>query len=42
MFTRLSLVATIAVLGTLATAPAQAEVKKDFKAAWSLYVGWMA
>lgn len=30
-----------AVVATFALAPAQAEEKKDFKVAWSIYVGWM-
>lgn len=41
MLTRRMLVASVAVLAALATVPAQAEVKKDFKVAWSIYVGWM-
>lgn len=37
-----SLVVTGAVvLGALASGPAAAEPKKDFKVAWSIYVGWM-
>ena len=42
MFTRsFTLFASLALLGTLAFAPAWAEVKKDFKVGWSIYVGWM-
>ncbi|MEQ1672955.1 MAG: putative urea ABC transporter substrate-binding protein [Hyphomicrobium sp.] len=34
-------IAAIAVAATLAAAPAVAAEKKDFKVAWSIYVGWM-
>ena len=38
---RSTLIATLAALGALAFSPAQAEAKKDFKVAWSIYAGWM-
>ena len=38
---RITLLAGLAMLGARAFAPAQAEVKKDFKVGWSIYVGWM-
>lgn len=34
-------VMTVAVLAGVALSPAKAEEKKDFKVAWSIYVGWM-
>lgn len=42
MFSRRStLIAALISLGSLAMHPAHAEAKKDFKVAWSIYVGWM-
>jgi NitT/TauT family transport system substrate-binding protein len=38
---RFTLLASLALLGTLTFAPAEAEAKKDFKVGWSIYVGWM-
>lgn len=34
-------VALVSALGAVIAAPAQAAPKKDFKVAWSIYVGWM-
>jgi NitT/TauT family transport system substrate-binding protein len=39
--TRRTLLATAAALGLALGTPAKAEAKKDFKVAWSIYVGWM-
>lgn len=38
---RRTLLATAAFLGLALGTPALAEAKKDFKVAWSIYVGWM-
>jgi NitT/TauT family transport system substrate-binding protein len=38
---RIALAASLATLGALTVGPAAAEPKKDFKVAWSIYVGWM-
>lgn len=37
---RSSFLATLAVLAAVAL-PADAATKKDFKVAWSIYVGWI-
>lgn len=37
----LTSVAVLAAVVGMATAPAEAAAKKDFKVAWSIYVGWM-
>ncbi|MFZ3034238.1 MAG: lipid kinase, partial [Parvibaculum sp.] len=34
-------VAAVTALALLSTVPAQAAPKKEFKVAWSIYVGWM-
>lgn len=39
--TRRTVLASAAVFGVVLGAPAMAEAKKDFKVAWSIYVGWM-
>ncbi len=42
MLTRRStFIAALAAVAAMAVSPAGAEVKKDFKVAWSIYVGWM-
>lgn len=42
MLRRRSMLAALAALGALTLAPAaEAQAKKDFKVAWSIYVGWM-
>lgn len=38
---RRCLLASVAILGLALGTPAMAEAKKDFKVAWSIYVGWM-
>ena len=39
--TTLRLAAALAVAGLLLAQPAEAAPKKNFKLAWSIYVGWM-
>ena len=41
MTRRTTLLAALAAAGALASGPAAAEPKTDFRIAWSIYVGWM-